>query len=328
MNLKNFQLPKAIEREEDSFTDLFGKFFIQPMERGFGITVGNSLRRVLLSSIEGAAFTSIKIDGVVHEYGTVPGMVEDVTELILALKLVRIKYHGTQSKIISVEVKGKDEFTAADLQVDADVEILNPEHHIATIDPEKSVKIELELNVGRGFVGSEFNKMPDAPIGTIAIDALYSPVLKVNYNVENVRVGQKTDYDKLVLDVHTDGSILPDDAVAHAAKILKDHLQIFINFKEEPEEEEVEEVDEETKRIRNLLNMSCKELELSVRSANCLNAANIKSIGELVVRGEQEMLKYRNFGRKSLSELNEILGKLGLSFGMDMDRYLGPKKDD
>jgi DNA-directed RNA polymerase subunit alpha len=328
MNLKDFQLPKAIERDEATFSDTYGKFIVQPLERGFGLTVGNALRRVLLSSIQGAAITSVKIDGVLHEFATIPGVVEDVTEIVLALKGVRIKYHAAHPKTISVEVKNKKEITAADLQVDPDVEILNPEHHIATLEEKLTIKMELEVNVGKGYVSAELNKKLEQAIGFIAIDALFSPIKKVNYTVENVRVGQRTDYDKIILEIWTDGSIMPDDALAYAAKILKDHLQVFINFKEEPQQEVKEEVDEETKRIRNLLNMSVKELELSVRSANCLNAASIKTIGDLVARGEQEMLKYRNFGRKSLSELNEILAKLGLSFGMDVEKYLGKKKEE
>lgn len=328
MNLQDFQLPKAIERDEATFSDTYGKFMVQPLERGFGLTVGNALRRVLLSSIQGASITSVKIEGVLHEFAAIPGVVEDVTEVILALKGVRIKYHAAHPKTIAVEVKNKKVITAADLQVDPDIEILNPEHHIATIEEKTTVKMELEVNVGKGYVPAELNKKPEQSIGFIAMDALFSPVKKVNYTVENVRVGQRTDYDKIVLEIWTDGSIMPDDALAYAAKILKDHLQVFINFKEEPQQEVKEEVDEETKRIRNLLNMSVKELELSVRSANCLNAANIKTIGDLVARGEQEMLKYRNFGRKSLSELNEILAKLGLSFGMDVEKYLGKKKEE
>jgi DNA-directed RNA polymerase subunit alpha len=241
---------------------------------------------------------------------------------------VRIKYHAIHPKTITLEVKNKKEITAADLQTDPDIEILNPTHHIATLDEKTTFKMELEVGVGKGYVPAELNKKPDQPIGTIAVDALFSPIRKVNYTVENVRVGQRTDYDKLILEVWTDGSVMPDDTLAFAAKLLKEHLQIFINFKEEPEQEVKEEMDEETKRIRNLLNMSVKELELSVRSANCLNAANIKTIGDLVARGEQEMLKYRNFGRKSLSELNEILAKLGLSFGMDVEKYTGKKKEE
>jgi DNA-directed RNA polymerase subunit alpha len=328
MNIKGFQLPKAMERDEATFTDTYGKFFIQPLERGFGLTIGNALRRVLLSSLQGAAITAIKIDGVLHEFASIPGVVEDVTEIVLALKGVRIKYHAVHPKTVSLELKNKKEITAADLQVDPDIEILNPTHHIATLDEKITFKMEFEVGVGKGYVPAELNKKPDQPLGTVALDALFSPIRKVNYTVDNVRVGQRTDYDKLILEVWTDGSVMPDDAVAFAAKLLKDHLQILINFKEEAEQEVKEEVDEETKRIRNLLNMSVKELELSVRSANCLNAANIRTIGDLVARGEQEMLKYRNFGRKSLSELNEILAKLGLSFGMDVEKYLGKKKEE
>jgi len=323
MNLKNFQLPKTVERDEATFSDNYGTFSIQPLEKGYGLTLGNTLRRVLLSSIEGAAITSIKFDGVMHEFSTIPGVIEDVAEIVLNLKGVRIKYHASHAKTLSIDMKDKEKFVAGDLQVDSDIEILNPDHHIATLEKNKTLKFEFDVDMGRGFQPSEANKKADQSIGTIAIDSLYSPVIKVNYKVSNVRVGQRTDFDSLELKIWTDGSILPDDALAQAAKIFKEHLQIFINFEEQPFDAAKEEEDEEVVRVRNMLNMSVKELELSVRSNNCLNAANIKTLGDLVRKSEPEMLKYRNFGRKSLSELNEILGKLGISFGMDVEKYLG-----
>jgi len=326
MNLNDFQLPKEVNRDESSFEEGYGKFVIKPLERGFGLTLGNALRRTLLSSIQGAAITSIKIEGILHEFTTIPGVVEDVAEIILNLKEVKIKYHAKQPKLLNLELSGKESFTASDLQVDPDIEILNPSHYIATMSSDAVIKMEFEVGLGKGYVPAEMNKKPDQAIGTIPIDSLFSPVRKVLYSVGDVRVGQRTDYDNLEIEVWTDGSILPDDAMAHAAKILKEHLQVFINFDEKPVDAQQVEEDEETVRIRKLLNMSVKEMELSVRSNNCLNAANIKTIGDLVTKGEAEMLKYRNFGRKSLSELNEILGKLGLNFGMETEKYL--KKEE
>lgn len=322
---KSLQMPKGIEREESTFSSQYGKFIVQPLERGFGHTLGNALRRVLLSSIQGAAITAIKIDSVppvLHEFSTIPGVVEDVTEIILNLKEVRIKLDGSAPKKVVVEVKGKGELKAGDLQMDNELKILNPDHHIATLDEEANFRMELTIGTGRGYVPAEQNKRPDQPIGTIPIDAIFNPILKVNYQVENARVGQRTDYDKLILEIRTDGSVAPDDALAYAAKILKDHLMLFINFEEEPIEIETEEVNEETLHIRNLLKMSVDELELSVRASNCLRAAKIRTLGNLVQKTEQEMLKYRNFGRKSLAELNAILKELGLHFGMDVSKYL------
>jgi DNA-directed RNA polymerase subunit alpha len=323
MSWSNLQMPDRIELEESSYTDTFGRFFVQPLEKGFGVTIGNMFRRVLLSSLQGAALTAVKIDGIQHEFSTVPGMFEDVSDLILNLKQVRMKLVNKKAEKITVPVKGKGTLTAADLQKHtSEIEVLNPDQHLATLNEDANFEMELRIGRGRGYVPSEENKITDQPIGLIAIDAIYSPILNVLYSVENTRVGQRTDFEKLILEIETDGSITPDDALTYAGKILKDHIQLFINFDIEPEEEEINEVDEEMLRIKKLLKMSVDELELSVRSHNCLKAANIKSIGDLVRRDEPEMLRFRNFGRKSLTELNKILEERGLHFGMNVDKYL------
>ncbi|OQX86500.1 DNA-directed RNA polymerase subunit alpha [candidate division KSB1 bacterium 4484_87] len=323
MNWLNFKMPESIELDESTYTNRYGKFVVQPLERGFGTTLGNSLRRVLLSSLPGAAITSIRVDNVLHEFSTIPGMVEDVTEMILNLKQVRIKLINKRPDKVVLELKGPKEFTAGDIaNGTTDFEILNPDLHIATLNDDADFRIELRIGRGKGYVPAEENKFPDQPIGTIPIDAIFSPVTKASYVVENTRVGQKVDYERLIMEVHTDGSITPDDALTYAGKILKDHIQLFINFDIEQEPEEEPDIDEEVVRIRKLLRMSVDELELSVRSHNCLMAANIKTIGDLVRRDEQEMLKFRNFGRKSLTELSKILEEKGLHFGMDVDKYL------
>ena len=327
MALPNFQMPESIELDESTYSNTCGKFIVQPLERGFGSTIGNALRRVLLSSIPGAAITMFRIDGIVHEFSTIDGVVEDVSEVVLNLKQVKIKLIDKKPDKVVLDLKGPKTFTAADIQNSATgFEILNPEQHVATLNDDADFRMELRINRGRGYVPAEENKLPDMPLGSIPIDAIFSPVIKVGYTVENTRVGQKTDFDKLILEIQTDGSLTPDDALSYAGKILKDHIQLFINFDIETEEEEPAEIDEETIRIRKLLQMSVDELELSVRSHNCLAAANIKTIGDLVRRDEQEMLKFRNFGRKSLQELNKILEEKGLHFGMDVEKYL--KKSD
>jgi DNA-directed RNA polymerase subunit alpha len=327
MALPSFQMPESIELDESTYSNTYGKFIVQPLERGFGTTIGNALRRVLLSSIPGAAITMFRVDGIVHEFSTIEGVQEDVSEVVLNLKQVKMKLIDKKPDKVVVDLKGPGTFTAQQIQSHTTAfEILNPELHIATLNDEADFRMELRIGRGRGYVPAEENKMPDMPLGTIPIDSVFSPVLKVSYEVENTRVGQKTDYDKLILEIETDGSLTPDDALSYAGKILKDHIQLFINFDIETEEEEPAEIDEETIRIRKLLQMSVDELELSVRSHNCLAAANIKTIGDLVRRDEQEMLKFRNFGRKSLQELNKILEEKGLYFGMDVDKYL--KKSD
>lgn len=330
MKPKNFQMPRSVQIDEDSLTDSYGRFTVQPLERGFGTTIGNALRRVLLSSIEGAAIKAVKIEGVQHEFSTLEGIVEDVTEVILNLKEVNVRLLEGDEKVIHVKHEGAGEVTAADIQkVDAQIEIMNPDQHIATLDRDGVLDMEITIGIGRGYVLSENNKSADQPMGTIVLDAAFSPVRKIHYEVDNARVGQQTDYDKLTLDVWTNGVVRPDDAVAHAAKTLKDHLELFINFDEEPEEEQEEVVDEATQRIAQLLKMRVEELELSVRSANCLKAADIETLEDLVVKPEAEMLKFRNFGRKSLNELNAILEGLGLSFGMDISKFkdIAPKTE-
>ncbi len=323
MALPSFQMPESIELDESTYSNTYGKFIVQPLERGFGTTIGNSLRRVLLSSIPGAAITSFRIDNILHEFSTIDGVTEDVSEFVLNLKQVKIKLIDKRPDKVMVDVKGPGALTAGDIGLNSnDFEILNPDLHIATLNDSADFKLELRLGRGRGYVPSEENKFPDMPIGTVPIDAIFTPVTNVTYRVENTRVGQRTDFERLVLEITTDGSITPDDALSYAGKILKDHIQLFITFDIEPEEEEVPEIDEEIIRIRKLLKMSVDELELSVRSHNCLTAANIRTIGDLVGRDEQEMLKFRNFGRKSLTELNKILEEKGIYFGMDVDKYL------
>jgi len=321
MKWKNLTMPKQVVPDAGN-TDRYGKFTIEPLERGFGLTLGNALRRVLLSSLQGAAITAVRIDGVLHEFSTLPGVIEDVTEIILNLKQVRLKLLGDGPKKGTFEMRGKGEVRAGDLQVDGEVVVLNPDLHVATLNKDGDLRMEVEIDGGRGYVSADQHSQTERPIGVIPIDSLFSPVLKVNYNVETTRLGQRIDYDKLTIEVWSDASILPSDAVAVAAKILRDHFNLFIHFEEPIEEEVEEEVNEDILRIRRLLEKSVEELELSVRSSNCLRAAEIKNIGDLVQKSEGEMLKYRNFGRKSLKEIQDLLGEMGLHFGMDVSRYL------
>jgi DNA-directed RNA polymerase subunit alpha len=321
IKLKDFQIPKRLEFEKETYSDTYGKFFAEPFERGFGITIGNSLRRILLSSIVGAAVTSIKIDGVLHEFTSIPGVKEDVTDIILNIKALRLQFHADGFKTIYLKKKGPGIVKAGDITTDADVEILTPDLHIATLDKDAKLEMEMQLKHGRGYITAEKNKEDGQPIGVIPIDSIFSPIRRVNYHVENARVGQETDYDRLILEVTTDGSIKPDDAVAYAAKILKDHMNIFINFDEEEEIIEPHvEVKKEEEINRNLLR-SVDELELSVRAYNCLKNANIKTISELVQKTESEMLKTKNFGRKSLNEIKEILAEMGLTLGMKLKDF-------
>jgi len=323
MSWTNFQMPDRIELDEQNYTNTFGRFFVYPLEKGFGVTIGNMFRRVLLSSLHGAAITALRIDGIQHEFSTIPGVYEDVAELILNLKQVRLKLLNKKAEKVNVLVKGPGELSAGDIQKSTtDFEVLNPELKLITTNESADFELELRIGKGRGYVSAEENKMPDQPIGLIPIDSIFSPIINVRYLVENTRVGQRTDFEKLILEIETDGSITPDDALTYSGKILKDHIQLFINFDIEPEEEEISEVDEEMLRIKKLLKMSVDELELSVRSHNCLKAANIKTIGDLVHRDEQEMLRFRNFGRKSLTELNKILEERGLHFGMNIDKFM------
>ena len=310
--------PKRIETDENTHTRFYGEFTCQPLERGFGITLGNALRRVLLSSIQGAAIVSVKFDGVLHEYSTVPGAKEDVTDIILNLKGVRLKLNQDGPRTLRIEKKEEGIITAADIIADETVEILNPEHHIATLAAGNKFRAELVAKTGKGYVPAKRERAADQPEGTINIDAAFSPIKKVNYTVTHARVGQIADYDRLVMEVWTDGSVLPEDALAFAAKILKGQLDIFINF-DEVDEEEQQEVVEEKETVNENLLRHVDDLELSVRSANCLKNAGINLIGELVQKTEAEMLKTKNFGRKSLNEIKEILAEMGLSFGMKLD---------
>jgi len=305
----------------DELTPRYGKFIAEPFERGYGITVGNSLRRILLSSLQGAAITGVRIDGVLHEFSSVPDVLEDVTDIVLNLKQVRFKVFTLEPRVLRLETTTEGKVTAGDIAGDAQVEVLNPEQEIATLSEGGRLNMELTVRTGFGYVPAERNKTPNMPVGTVPIDAMFSPVRRVNYSVTNARVGQRTDYDRLVLEVWTDGSVAPADAVAYAAKILKEQLQIFINFDEEAEPE-YEDRSPESEILQNEnLYRSVDELELSVRSANCLQNANIKLIGELVQRTEAEMLKTKNFGRKSLREIKEILATMGLSLGMKLDGW-------
>jgi DNA-directed RNA polymerase subunit alpha len=299
-------------------SDTYGKFVVEPLERGFGITLGNSLRRVLLSSLQGGAITAVKIEGALHEFTSVPDVVEDVTEMVLNFKEVVVRSHTARTQTVRIEKVGPGVVTAGDIKVSDQIEILNPDHKICTLSKGGRFAADLTINVGHGYVPADRNKAAGIPIGTIAIDSLFSPIRKVNYAVTNARVGQITDYDKLTLEVWTNGAVKPADAVAYAAKILKDQLTIFINFEEH--DEPVEESSSEEPLNDNLFR-SVDELELSVRSANCLQNANIKLIGELVQKSEGEMLKTKNFGRKSLKEIKEILADMGLSLGMHIDNW-------
>jgi len=323
MNWVNFLMPEKVELDESTYSTTFGRFIVQPLERGFGVTLGNLFRRVLLSSIQGAAITAIRVNGVQHEFSTIKGVKEDLTEIILNLKEVRIKLLNKRPDKVSMHLKGPKELKAGDLEdFTTDFEVLNPDLHIATLNEDADFEMEIRVGKGRGYVPAEDNKPLEASIGLIPIDSIFSPIRNVRYNVEDVRVGQRTDYEKLILEIETDGSITPDDALTFAGKIIRDHVQLFINFDIEPEEEEAQEIDEEVLRIKKLLKMSVDELELSVRSHNCLKNANIKTIGDLVRLDESELLKFRNFGRKSLQEIQEILEEKGLYFGMDVDKYL------
>ncbi len=325
---KDLIRPKRLEAEKETLTPFYGKFTAEPFERGFGITIGNSLRRILLSSLQGAAITSVKIDGVLHEFSTIPGAKEDITEIVLNLKEVRLKLHTEGPKTIRVKAEGPKVLKAGDILTGDAVEILNPDHYLATLSRDGKLSMEMVVKMGRGYVSAERNKEETQPIGTIPMDAIFSPIKKVNYTVTNARVGQITDYDKLTLEVWTDGSLNPEEALAHAAKILKDQLFIFITFEEEEEAEMSYPEDEEEKETfnENLLR-SVDELELSVRSANCLKHANIKLIGDLVQKTEAEILATKNFGRKSLNEIKEILTEMGLSLGMKLDNW-PPKKSE
>lgn len=327
MSSSNLCMPESIILDEQQHSEKYGKFIVQPLERGFGATLGNTFRRVLLSSLQGAAITAVKISGVLHEFSTIPDVVEDVSEIILNLKEVRIKMPEKKICKVTMKLKGPKEVTAKDIQeATGEFTILNPELHIATLSDNANIEIELRVGKGTGYVPADENKLPDQEIGVIPIDSIFTPIRNVRYSVESTRVGQRTDYEKLVLEVETDGSVTPEEALTFSGRILRDHIQLFINFDSSQERRNEDVVkDQEVSRIRRILKTPVDELELSVRSHNCLKAADIKTIADLVRKEESDMLKFRNFGRKSLAELIEIIEEFGLSFGMDVDKYL---KDD
>ncbi len=326
MKWKPLTMPKEVVIDQSSATENYSRFIIEPLERGYGTTIGNSLRRVLLSSIQGAAVVSIRIKGCLHEFSSIPGIYEDITAVVLNVKKIRIRMHADEMVTLTLKANTKGKLTAGMIEGHSEIEILNPDLHICELTDDVDFEMELDIDSGRSYHVAEQNKRQDAPVGTIYVDSLFSPVIKVSYHVENTRVGQRTDYDRLIMEITTDGTVTPEDALSFAAKLLKDHLQLFIHMDEEVMVEEEPEEDEETIRIRNLLKTRVDELELSVRSSNCLRSANIQTIRDLVTKTESEMLKYRNFGRKSLNEISTILEEMGLSFGMDVDQYLEPEK--
>lgn len=332
MKLEGLQMPRLAEVEKESLSDTYGMFIVQPLERGFGVSIGHALRRVLLSFIQGAAIKQVNIEGVHHEFSTIAGVREDVPEIVRNFKEVAIRYSGAEDRVLRIERTTEGPLVAEALATDPSIEVMNPSLHIATLDKGASLKMELTVGCGRGYQFAEETKIPDQPIGAIPLDANYSPVLKVHYEIENARVGRRTDYDKLIMEVWTDGSVHPEDAMSQAARILTEHLSLFINFNEEPEDEEEKEVDEEAKKIAQILQTPIEEIELTVRSTNCLKAAEIFHLKDLVWRTEADMLKFRNFGRKSLDELQRVLDENNLSWGMDLSQYadieIDPKADN
>ena len=319
---RDFQLPKRLECDESTYTETYGRFSAAPFEKGYGVTLGNSLRRVLLSSIEGSAVTSVKIAGVEHEFSAIPGVLEDVTEIILNLKTLIINSHSKIPKTIYIKKNSKGEIKAKDLECDETIEVINQDLHIATLTKDTKFQAEMEVSRGRGYVPAELNKKEGKTVGVIPIDAIFTPIKKVNFSVENTRVGQRTDYDKLILEMWTNGSITPKDALLYASNILQRHLDIFVNFGQLPEEiaEEEPEMTREEIALYEKLRLPISELELSVRSSNCLREANIKVIFDLVKRNEDEMLGFKNFGKKSLTEIKELLAGMGLTLGMQIDQ--------
>jgi DNA-directed RNA polymerase subunit alpha len=331
VRLGRFEMPKRLIKEESPSTPIYAKFMAEPFETGYGHTVGNSLRRVLLSSLEGAAITSVKLDGAMHEFTTVEGVVEDVTDIVLNLKKVKFKAHTREEQVLLLSVNKEGIVTAGDIELNQNVELVNPDQLICTLDKKKKFEMELTVKIGRGFLSGDENKKPEQSIGVIAIDSIFSPVTRVRYAVESARVGQRTDYDRLLIEIWTDGRISPDDALTQASAILQHHLDVFVGYDKnavEFEEAELKQDDEKSK-LKKLLNMSVNEIELSVRAANCLNNANITTVGQLAMKTEAEMLKYRNFGKKSLNEIKDKLSGLGLSLGMNIDPELleAPKEE-
>ena len=318
--MKDFQIPMRVEVDKDTLSPVYGKFTAEAFERGFGTTIGNSVRRVLLSSLTGAAVTTVRIEGVLHEFSTIPGVTEDVTGIILNVKSLRFKLHTDKAKTIRLRKKGPGEANGSDVVHDADISVLNPDLHIATLDREATLDMEMVVKPGRGYVPAERNKEEGLPIGVLAVDSIFSPVKRVNFQVENARVGRMTDYDKLTLEIWTDGSLTPRDALSEAASILREHLDIFINPESVTESLPDQRKDDEQSAVNKNLFRSVNELELSVRAANCLKNANIKTIADLVQKTEMEMLKTKNFGKKSLNEIKEILSEMGLGLGMKLDQ--------
>ncbi|MBI2948949.1 MAG: DNA-directed RNA polymerase subunit alpha [Verrucomicrobia bacterium] len=331
VRLGRFEMPKRLVKEDTTATETYAKFIAEPFETGYGHTIGNSVRRVLLSSLEGAAITSIKLDGAMHEFTTIDGVVEDVTDVILNLKKVLFKAHSREPQTVMISVHKDGPVLAGDIKLTQNLELVNPKQIICTLDRKKKFEMEMEVKVGRGFCPGDENKKPDQPIGVIAVDSLFSPVTRVRYSVESARVGQRTDYDRLVLEIWTDGRVSPDDALTQASAILQHHLDVFVGYDKNAVEfeQEPDKQDDEKARQRKLLNMSVNEIELSVRAANCLNNANITTVGQLAMKSEAEMLKYRNFGKKSLNEIKEKLAALGLTLGMNIDPSLleAPKEE-
>ncbi len=325
LRLGRFEMPQALTRDESTATETYAKFIAEPLEAGYGHTIGNSMRRVLLSSLEGAAIASVKIDGAAHEFTSIPGVVEDVTEIILNLKQVLLKSQSRDPHTLVLSANKEGAVTAADIKSDQVVEVINPDQHICTLDKKMKFEAEVEVKVGRGFCAGDDNKKEDQAIGVIAIDSLFSPVRRVRYSVEATRVGQRTDYDRLVIELWTDGRITPEDAMVQASNIFRHHLDVFCEYDKDlvvEFEEAGDRVSAEQQKLKKVLNMSVNEIELSVRAANCLNNANITTVGQLAMKSEQEMLKYRNFGKKSLNEIKDKLQSLGLSLGMNFDASL------
>jgi DNA-directed RNA polymerase subunit alpha len=331
VRLGRFEMPKRLVKEDQTANETYARFIAEPFETGYGHTIGNSLRRVLLSSLEGAAISSIKIEGAMHEFTTIDGVVEDVTDIVLNLKKILFRAHSREPQVLLLSANKEGPVTAADIQLNQNVELVNPGQLICTLDRKRKLEMEIEVKVGRGFCPGDENKKPDQPIGVIAIDSLFSPVTRVRYAIEAARVGQRTDYDRLILEIWTDGRISPDDALTQASAILQHHLDVFVGYDKNAVlfEEEAKKEDDDRAKLKKLLNMSVNEIELSVRAANCLNNANITTVGQLAMKTEQEMLKYRNFGKKSLNEIKEKLAGLGLALGMNLDADLleAPKEE-
>ena len=329
IRLGRFEMPRQIVKDPAEVSDTYSKYIAEPFEAGYGRTIGNGLRRVLLSSLEGAAIASVKIEGALHEFCSLPGVVEDVTDIVLNLKHVLLKMYTREPRKLKISVKGPGEVTAGNIQTDGSVEVLNPDHHIATLDKDGKFEAELEIKVGRGYCPADWNKKEEQIIGLIPIDSLFSPVRRVKFSVENTRVWRRTDYDKLVLEIWTDGRISPDEALTLSAAILRHHLDVFVSYDKDlvEFEESEKQIDPEREELRKKLSISVNEIELSVRAANCLNNANITTVGELAQKTESEMLKYRNFGKKSLNEIKQKLSELGLTLGMTFDTEMLKQKN-